>query len=109
MHRYGELERGEHRCRVFVDFPGPRPVLWRDGLPVLDRLVSTYALITRKAMDLAAMSSMNLKLVNPVCSPGCTPRVARFVDAAVIPQQFVHAIPHRAPTAVLLDGVSFRI
>ena len=30
------------------------------------------------------------------------------VDAAVIPQLFVHGIPHRAPTAVLLDGVSFR-
>jgi hypothetical protein len=30
------------------------------------------------------------------------------VDAAVIPQLFVHGIPHRAPTAVLLDGISFR-
>ena len=30
------------------------------------------------------------------------------VDAAVIPQLFVHGIPHRAPTAVLIDGASFR-
>jgi hypothetical protein len=35
--------------------------------------------------------------------------LSKLVDAAVIPQQFVHGIPHRAPTAVLLDSVSFHI
>jgi hypothetical protein len=52
---------------------------------------------------LAAAPLMNASATGPSAQ-----KVFSAVDAAVIPQQFVHEIPHRAPTSVLLDGASFR-